>query len=195
MEPTLILASGSPRRIELLQQLGLHVSVQPADTDESQLVGEMPYDYVERLAVTKAQTVFDAIGQSQKTTALVLGADTTVVCNEHMLGKPQNHADALAMLHMLSGSTHRVFTGTAIVSAAGVESIVVVTEVDFIDIPAAIAELYWQSGEPQGKAGAYAIQGKAACFVKEIRGSYSNVVGLPLCETASLLSAAGVNIF
>ena len=199
MDPILVLASSSPRRFELLQQIGLLADVRPADIDESVLAAEMPREYVERLAVTKAQTVFDGLvksdGSIQQTARVVLGADTTVVCNDRMLGKPQGRRDALDMLQMLSGSTHRVYTGTAIVSAAGVESVVVVTEVDFVHIPAAVAESYWQSGEPHGKAGGYAIQGKGACFVREIRGSYSNVVGLPLCETAKLLKTADFNVF
>lgn len=185
--------------MELLQQIGLLADVRPADIDESALPGEIPRDYVQRLALTKAQTVFTSLAKPdaaiQQTTAVVLGADTTVVCNDRILGKPQDRRDALDMLQMLSGSTHRVFTGTAIVSDAGVESLVVVTEVDFASLTPEVAESYWQSGEPKGKAGAYAIQGRGACFVREIRGSYSNVVGLPLHETAELLRTAGVNIF
>ncbi len=198
MDTTLILASGSPRRVELLKQLGLQPQIRPADIDESCHRGERPQDYVERLAIAKAETVFARLAGSSaavKTDLIVLGADTTVVCNDQVLGKPQDRAEALAMLQILSGSTHRVFTGTAIVTASGVESLVVATEVDFVSIPETVAESYWQSGEPLGKAGGYAIQGKAACFVKEIRGSYSNVVGLPLRETAELLGSAGVNIF
>lgn len=194
LPPTLILASASPRRLQLLQQLGLEARVQPADIDESLLHGEAAHAYVERLSAAKAKTVFERLDTADKASHLVLGADTTVVCNGRILGKPQNRADALEMLQMLSGSTHRVITGTAIVNASLSESVVCVTEVDFIDIPPALLEAYWHCGEPQGKAGSYAIQGKGACFVKELRGSYSNVVGLPLYETAELLVRAGINI-
>lgn len=192
---TLILASASPRRLQLLQQIGLDACVQPADIDESLLSGETPNAYVERLSAAKAKTVFDRLGATEQATQVVLGADTTVVCGSRILGKPESREDALEMLQMLSGSTHRVITGTAIVSDAFSKSVVCVTEVDFIDITPALAEAYWHSGEAQGKAGSYAIQGKAACFVQEIRGSYSNVVGLPLYETADLLEQSGINIF
>lgn len=193
-QPSLILASASPRRLQLLQQLGLEARVQAADIDENLLPDEAPHAYVERLCAAKAVTVFDCLDAAETATTVVLGADTTVVCKGRIMGKPQHREDALEMLQMLSGSTHRVITGTAIVSASLSKSVVCVTEVDFCDITPELAEAYWLSGEPQGKAGSYAIQGKAACFVQEIRGSYSNVVGLPLYETADLLVQAGINI-
>ena len=194
LQPTLILASASPRRLQLLQQIGLDARVQPADLDESRLPGESPHAYVERLSAAKAKTVFKRLDAVEKDSQVVLGADTTVVCKNRILGKPENRGEALEMLQLLSGSTHRVLTGAAIVNAERCKSVVCVTEVDFIDISPSLAEAYWHSGEPQGKAGGYAIQGKAACFVQEIRGSYSNVVGLPLYEVADLLEQAGFNI-
>ena len=194
--PQLVLASASPRRVELLQQLGLQARVRPADIDESVLPGESPDAYVRRLAVSKAQVVADAlVADADPDASLpVLAADTAVVVNDCILGKPVNKGDALRMLQMLSGSTHRVLTGTGIVAGRGPQSCVVSTAVTFRVLDPVEAEHYWQSGEPEGKAGAYAIQGIGAMFVRQLEGSYSNVVGLPLFEVAEMLTQAGVMV-
>jgi len=185
--PHLILASASPRRKELLEQIGVQFSVHAMDIDESVLEDETPSAYVERLAREKASAA-----QVQFPDAVVLAADTTVTLGDQILGKPQSREDAVAMLNALSGETHRVMTGVALSSAEGVFSRCVTTEVTFKPLPEELIERYVDTGEPMDKAGAYGIQGKAAVLVNDIRGSYSNVVGLPLAETAELLEAGQV---
>jgi len=185
--PHLILASASPRRKELLEQIGVQFSVHAMDIDESVLEDETPSAYVERLAREKASAA-----QVQFPDAVVLAADTTVTLGDQILGKPQSREDAVAMLNALSGQTHRVMTGVALSSAEGVFSRCVTTEVTFKPLPEELIERYVDTGEPMDKAGAYGIQGKAAVLVNDIRGSYSNVVGLPLAETAELLEAGQV---
>jgi septum formation protein len=181
-EILLYLASRSPRRRELLDQLGLAHALVAADVDETPLPGEDPRDYVERMALAKALA-----GRHKLTTAHpVLGADTAVVCDNRILGKPADADDALAMLRLLSGREHRVLTGIALLGARQ-QTAVSETLVRFRQITPAEAVAYWASGEPQDKAGAYAIQGRGAAFVEHISGSYSGVVGLPLFETAALL--------
>jgi len=184
----LVLASASPRRRELLAILGVEFLVAPADIDEQVQLGESPQDYVGRMALTKAQEGFARAGDGE---VGVIGSDTTVVVDERILGKPADRAEALAMLAELSGRQHRVLSAVALVDEAGGETALSVTEVSFRAITQAEAEAYWLSGEPADKAGGYAIQGLGACFVKEIRGSYSGVVGLPLYETAELLNLKG----
>ncbi len=188
MSTTLILASQSPRRKELLQQLGYDFSCSPADIDESVLLAENPEQYVARLALEKAQ----AIGKKHSEDTVVLGSDTTVVFGQHILGKPESLSDCLTILKMLSGNSHQVITAIAAVQGERREVVIVSTEVDFKVLSEKEIIRYWQTGEPQDKAGAYGIQGIAGQFVKQIRGSYSAVVGLPLYETAQLLSAFGV---
>ncbi|MDE3105027.1 MAG: septum formation inhibitor Maf, partial [Acidobacteriota bacterium] len=168
-----ILASASPRRRELLTQAGVVFAVESADVDESLLEGEQPAQYVERLAVEKAQAVFAR--HSEQPGLKVLGADTTVVCQGQVLGKPTDAADARRMLLHLSGRTHQVLTGVAVVSAAGVASDVVVTQVFFDQILPAELDHYIASGEPLDKAGAYGIQGYAARWIPRIEGCYYNV--------------------
>jgi len=185
--PHLILASASPRRKELLEQIGVQFSVHAMDIDESVLEDETPSAYVERLAREKASAA-----QVQFPDAVVLAADTTVTLGDQILGKPQSREDAVAMLNALSGETHRVMTGVALSSAEGVFSRCVTTEVTFKPLAEELIERYVDTGEPMDKAGAYGIQGKAAVLVNDIRGSYSNVVGLPLAETAELLEAGQV---
>jgi len=185
--PHLILASASPRRKELLEQIGVQFSVHAMDIDESVLEDETPSAYVERLAREKASAA-----QVQFPDAVVLAADTTVTLGDQILGKPQSREDAVAMLNALSGQTHRVMTGVALSSAEGVFSRCVTTEVTFKPLAEELIERYVDTGEPMDKAGAYGIQGKAAVLVNDIRGSYSNVVGLPLAETAELLEAGQV---
>tara|TARA_R110000796_G_scaffold41989_1_gene104060 strand:+ start:136 stop:723 length:588 start_codon:yes stop_codon:yes gene_type:complete len=188
MSNTLILASQSPRRKELLQQLGYDFTCAPADIDESVQSLENPEQYVARLALEKAQ----AIAVKQGDDVVVLGSDTSVVFEQHILGKPETLADCLAMLSLLSGKTHQVITAIAAVKGQWSEVVIVSSEVDFKTLSEKEMTRYWQTGEPQDKAGGYGIQGIAGQFVKQIRGSYSAVVGLPLYETAQLLSTFGV---
>jgi len=194
--PTLILASASPRRRELLAQLGVSVRVVAADIDETPQTGESPKNYVERLARAKALTVWtrESDSQGDLTTCPVLAADTCVVCNDILFSKPDDCEDAVQMLLQLSGKTHFVLTGTAIVVAGQATSIVCKTEVHFADVDRDLAERYWKTGEPADKAGGYAIQGLGASFIRGLSGSYSNVVGLPLYETSRLLQNAGIDI-
>jgi septum formation protein len=189
MTPTLILASASPRRHQLLTQIGVPHRIVPARIAEQQQPGEQSEACVERLAVQKARWVWE---QSDKALP-VLGADTAVVIGERMLGKPRHRDEALAMLAQLSGRTHQVLSGIALIAADGaVQTRLSISQVRFREVAEAEAAAYWESGEMQDKAGGYAIQGRGAVFVTELRGSYSGVMGLPLLETAELLRAAGV---
>jgi septum formation protein len=183
---TLYLASGSPRRRELLTQIAVPFLTQIAPIDENALPGETPIAYVERLARAKAQAGLAAL--SDTADAVVLGADTAVVLDGRILGKPADRDDALATLSALSGRSHQVLTAVALVSRERLESRVVTSQVTFRALSQAEIEAYWASGEPQDKAGCYGIQGLAAVFVSQLQGSYSAVVGLPLCETAALLA-------
>jgi septum formation protein len=185
----LILASASPRRRDLLDQLGVRYTVEPADIDESRAPGETPEDYVRRMAREKAAAL---VGLHPGPDVAVLAADTTVVLDGDALGKPRDHADALAMLARLSGRTHLVLTAVCLDVGVRESVCVVATEVDFASLDPEACEAYLASGEAWDKAGAYAIQGLAGAFVCAIRGSYSNVVGLPLAETWQLLRAAGI---
>ena len=180
----LILASQSPRRRELLSQLGYQFSTCPADIDETARMDESSVEYVERLALEKAQY----IAKNQSDTTLVLGSDTCVVYQDNILGKPENLTQCLEHLAMLSGNTHQVLTAIAIVQGEFSKSLVVSTDVEFKVLSTEEIKNYWQTGEPQDKAGSYGIQGVAGQFVKQINGSYSAVVGLPLYETAQLLA-------
>ena len=181
----LVLASASPRRHELLLQIGVAHRVLPLDLDESRLPGETAEAYVRRVALDKARA-----GHA-RTGGWVLGADTTVVVDGEPLGKPRDRDDALAMLARLAGREHRVLSAVALVtpSAEGVR--LSVSRVRFRAIPPDEALAYWQSGEPADKAGGYAIQGRGALFVESLDGSYSGVMGLPLFETGELLRALG----
>ncbi|MFP6862853.1 Maf family protein [Pseudomonas sp.] len=183
---TLYLASGSPRRRELLTQIAVPFLTQIAPIDENALPGESPIAYVERLARAKAQAGLAALAETAD--VVVLGADTSVVLDGRILGKPADRDDALATLSALSGRTHQVLTAVALVSRERLESRVVTSQVTFRPLSQAEIEAYWASGEPQDKAGCYGIQGLAAVFVSQLHGSYSAVVGLPLCETAALLA-------
>ena len=190
---SLYLASGSPRRRELLTQIGVPFQTVSAAIDETPLQNESPVAYVERLAREKAQAGRQQLLASKPDDGFcVLGADTAVVLDEHILGKPVDEADALAMLMALSGREHEVLTAIAIVDAGRCETRVVRSQVRFRNIDKQEASLYWASGEPQDKAGGYAIQGLAAVFVAGLNGSYSAVVGLPVCETAELLVHFGI---
>ncbi|MBK3868318.1 septum formation inhibitor Maf [Pseudomonas stutzeri] len=185
----LFLASASPRRRDLLAQIGVPFSLIDVSVDESPSPTESPEAYVERVARDKALAGLSGLDERD---ACVLGADTSVVLDQRILGKPVDRADALAMLAALSGRTHRVMTAVALVSRTACEVRVVISEVTFRVIDEAEAEQYWASGEPLDKAGGYAIQGWGAAFVSQLHGSYSAVVGLPLCETAQLLDAFGI---
>jgi septum formation protein len=197
--PVVILASASPRRTELLLQIGVSHRVVPAQIDERRAAGEPIEDCVRRLAKNKALEVQVALAAvAGATTAVefaVLGADTAVVIDDDLLGKPRDRADALAMLARLSGRWHQVLSAVALASAHGMQCTVSRSEVRFRALSERECALYWDSGEPCDKAGAYAIQGLGAGFVQELRGSYSGVVGLPLFETARLLAEAGVPLW
>ncbi|MGV6816242.1 MAG: Maf family protein [Thiotrichales bacterium] len=180
----IILASRSPRRVELLQQIGISAEVVPADIDESLAPGESPEHYVERMAREKAQAIAARLED-----AIVIGADTTVVCAGGIFGKPADLTAARDMLHQLSGRTHNVLSAVAVWSDEGLDARVCTTAVTFRKLSDQEILEYWESGEPAGKAGAYAIQGRGARFIERIEGSYSGVMGLPLFETAALLEA------
>jgi septum formation protein len=185
--PVLRLASASPRRRQLLDLIGVPHVVTPADIDETPLPAEGGADYVMRLARDKALAVHARHGDLP-----VLAADTTVHVDGHILEKPQSEADCLRMLGLLSGRRHQVYTGVCVVSAAPPSWVCSATEVEFRAISRDEMRAYWASGEPQGKAGAYAIQGLGAVFVSNIAGSYTGVMGLPLFETAQALRLHGV---
>lgn len=181
---SLILASQSPRRVELLSQLGVACRQCPVDIDERPHAGEAPLDYVERMAREKAGALADPDGP-------VIAADTSVVIDGHILGKPVDREDALRMLALLSARTHDVYTSVAL-RYHSLDSRVQTTHVTFRELPDDERRWYWATGEPADKAGAYAVQGKAAQFITRIEGSFSGVMGLPLFETAELLRAAGL---
>lgn len=185
----LFLASASPRRRELLTQIGVPFELLSITLDETPLPAERPEAYVQRLAREKALAGWAAIGDDS---VAVLGADTTVVIDERILGKPADRAEGLLMLESLSDREHHVLTAVALATRGACEVRLVTSRVRFRRIERAEAEAYWASGEPCDKAGGYAIQGWGAVFVAELRGSYSAVVGLPLCETAQLLDQAGI---
>jgi septum formation protein len=189
--PQLVLASASPRRSELLQQIGVSCSVRPVDIPEVVRPGELPQEFVARLAREKACAGLAEAAEG----AIVLGADTVVVSDGMILGKPVNREDALVMLQQLSGSRHRVMTAVAVTNRERILSQVVTTEVEFRTLSLAQCERYWDTGEPCDKAGAYGIQGLGAVFVASINGSYSAVVGLPLAETAALLEKFGIPVW
>ena len=187
---TLYLASGSPRRRELLAQIGVPFVTLIASIDETALPGEPAERYVERLAREKALAGLATLNVPAG--AVVLGADTAVVLDGRILGKPADRAECLATLVALSGREHQVLTAVALASAQRIESRVVASRVRFRPLRAGEAEAYWATGEPCDKAGSYGIQGLAAVFVSQLEGSYSAVVGLPLCETAQLLGEFGI---
>jgi len=192
-ENKLILASQSPRRKTLLAQLGYTFKVQVSDIDESIAVDESPADYVLRLALEKAQKVFQTLPSLEKKSAVVLGSDTSVVINNITLGKPETLNDCIKTLSLLSDQQHQVLTAVAVISDRKIKTQLVTTNVFFKALTLAEIEAYWQTGEPQDKAGSYAIQGIAGQFIKAINGSYSAVVGLPLFETAELLTQFGLS--
>jgi len=204
MKTNIILASASPRRKELLEQIGISFKIHAADIDESPLNAEQPSKYVSRMASSKAYEVWkDITASSASLTAartLVLASDTCVVLNDEIFGKPETKLDFLRMMACLSGETHEVITSVHILEliASGIMSekaISVVTKVSFKSITLQEMERYWRTGEPADKAGGYGIQGRGALFVQGIEGSYSSVVGLPLKETAELLVSYKVDVW
>jgi septum formation protein len=180
----LVLASASPRRAELLRAAGIAFDAQPAHVDESVHAGETPTAYVRRVAEDKARAV-----HQQRPDLIVLAADTTVVVDHHILGKPEDDADARRMLRLLSGRSHQVITGVTVAGPGGaaVETRVETTTVEFARLSTEDIDWYVASGEPMDKAGAYAIQGLASRFIPRIDGSYSNVVGLPVALVFEML--------
>jgi septum formation protein len=188
MKPMLVLASQSPRRKELLSQLGYQFKTVSADIDESIIGNELPRDYVLRLAIEKAKVV----AKDQAADFVVLGSDTSVIFKEHILGKPDNIEACCQQLLMLSNNTHQVLTAIAAVKNNQISSAIISTDVTFKTLTVEEIQRYWHTGEPQDKAGAYGIQGIGGQFVTQIKGSYSAVVGLPLYETAKLLAELGL---
>ncbi|MBX2886985.1 MAG: Maf family nucleotide pyrophosphatase [Granulosicoccus sp.] len=187
MTNALVLASASPRRLELLTQIGINAIVQPADIDESPRSGESGKALVKRLARSKCESVESEMP--------VLAADTVVVRGSRVYGKPMNQAHGVDMLLSLSRAEHTVITSVCVKSEEHIHVSTVESNVTFTHIDEHTANRYWNTGEPLGKAGSYAIQGLGAVFVERLKGSYSNVVGLPLFETAQLLSKVGLDCF
>jgi len=185
--PVVCLASVSPRRRELLAQIGVPHVVAGADIDETVRPGEAPRDYVARMARQKALTI-----RERGERLPVLAADTSVVLDNVIYGKPRDRTDGIAMLGRLSGRTHEVLTAVALANSVGVALRLNVSTVRFRELTMQECAAYWETGEPCGKAGGYAVQGAAAVFIESLSGSYSGVMGLPLFETAELLCAAGV---
>lgn len=185
----IVLASASPRRSDLLRSVGIGFDVLPADIDERQLLGESPGRYVARLSVEKAA----AVGERVRTDAVVIAADTTVDVDGQILEKPVDTTDARRMLRLLSGRRHLVHTGVSVSwsSAHGARETttqVVTTAVEFVELTEPMVDWYLSTGEANGKAGAYAIQGAAAAFVARVEGSVTNVIGLPLAETLDMIN-------
>ena len=193
MTLSLVLASQSPRRQELLAQIGYIFSCQPANINEDIRANETPTSYVERLAIEKATQTQNTLKALNKERTVVLGSDTSVVYEGHILGKPENLEECILQLQMLSDSTHQVLTSIAAVYQDKVLSEVITTKVTFKKLTLDEITRYWQTEEPKDKAGSYGIQGIAAQFVTNISGSYSAVVGLPLYETSQLLAKFGLN--
>ncbi|MFT7414480.1 MAG: septum formation protein [Methylophagaceae bacterium] len=183
--PSIYLASNSPRRRELLTQIGVNFSVLAVDVDESRLANETPIDYVKRLAIAKAQAGWAKLSELDKRP--VLGSDTSVVLADIIFGKPVNDANARAMLQQLSGRTHQVMTAVAVLTATQVKCELNISQVTFTAMTESDIEWYIATQEGTDKAGAYAVQGLAALFIEQIQGSYSAIMGLPLRETGLLL--------
>ena len=184
---SVVLASASPRRLGLLKNIGVDPEVRPADIDETPLPGESPARYVERLAVAKAAAV-------ARDGEVVIAADTTVSINGQIIGKPASRAEALDILRTLSGQTHTVFTGLAVLSPSGTTSAIVTSEVTFIQASADLLAWYADTDEPYDKAGGYGLQGAGSMLVAGVQGSVTNVVGLPLAQLHELMSIPRVTL-
>ena len=189
----LCLASASPRRRELLAQIGLKPHILPCNIDESVLEDESPHAYVCRMATEKARAAEASLVETGQLVP-VLAADTAVIAGQQILGKPADEQDALRMLTLLSACEHNVLSAVALIRETRIRVVVNNTRVQFRAIGRAEMKAYWRSGEPCDKAGAYAIQGLGSVFVRAIHGSYSGVVGLPLYETVELLREHGIEI-
>ena len=189
MTSKIILASNSPRRAELLTQLGVNYQICAVDIDETPFKNESPLDYVQRVAAEKSATCL----QLKNTQYPILAADTVVVLNNQIMGKPENQQHAAQMLRYLSAQTHQVYSA---ISFRGKQhwQCVNITEVTFRSIQALEMAAYWNTGEPCDKAGGYAIQGMGSIFIESIKGSFSAVMGLPLFETAEILTKQGIKI-
>jgi len=186
---SIYLASASPRRSALLRQIFVPHQILIPNIDESRLAGEMPADYVVRLARAKAQRIWDRLKPEERKP--VLAADTTVALGDDIFGKPADRFEGVAMLQRLAGRGHQVYTAIAVAHTGDIDHALSISEVEFRRLSVAECQAYWNSGEPQDKAGGYAVQGLAAAFITRIAGSYSGVMGLPLAETAQLLAAVG----
>ena len=189
------LASQSPRRAELLKQIGVPFRKLQCEIDETPNTGESPPEYVLRMAREKARAGRQQLSMQQKTPGPLLAADTSVVCDQRILGKPENRQEAFDTLTLLSGRSHQVMTAVAVTDSRKEESCLVVTDVVFNPLSPELINRYIDSGEPADKAGSYGIQGFGAVLVASITGSYSGVVGLPLTETAGLLGRFGVSVW
>ena len=187
------LASASPRRRELLEQIGVDYQLLSVDVDETSHDAEVAEDYVQRLALAKANAGWQAVVSEGRAVKPVLAADTSVVVDGQILGKPRDRAEGLAMLQLLSGRCHRVMTAVALVGDKS-DVMLSISDVSFRVVTQQECQAYWVTGEPVDKAGGYAVQGRAAQFICHLRGSYSGVMGLPLYETAELLASAGIDI-
>lgn len=202
LEPRIYLASRSPRRRELLTQIGVRFELlmfrgvprEDPDVDEAVLPDETPEDYVVRVTLAKAQAGVRRIRERHLIPHPVLAADTTVEIEGNVIGKPEHEADAVAILQRLSGRTHRVLTAVALSDNGSTEHLLSISEVRFRALGSEEIRRYVASGEPLDKAGAYGIQGRAAVFIEEIKGSYTGIMGLPLYETALLLRRYGYPI-
>lgn len=189
----LVLASQSQRRAELLTQLGLTFIQSPAHIDETPAANETPVAHVQRLAVAKASAVYQGLPKDKaQQEVVVLGSDTIGDCAGRILGKPKDYREFSAVMELLSNGSHLIHTAVAVQTQERVQVVCVTTEVEFAVLSQQQIRWYWRSGEPQDKAGGYAIQGLGGQFVKRITGSYSAVVGLPLHETMSLLNEVGI---
>jgi septum formation protein len=189
--PVIYLASRSPRRVELLKQIGILCVTLPADIDETQNLNESSIDYVMRLARQKAEACSQALNSEQRLSP-ILAADTTVVLDEQVLGKPEDDNDARQILTRLSGRVHQVHTAVALAFNNQIEVVLSTTVVEMMDLSVAQIEAYIASGDHRDKAGSYGIQGAAGAWIKRIEGSYTGVMGLPLYETAALLRKCGL---
>ena len=187
--PRVYLASGSPRRSELLAQIGIEFDKLTIDVDESRLIDEMPLDYVQRIAQVKAKAGWAALGENELRP--VIGADTSVIIGQDILGKPKNKAEAKTMLKRLSNNQHAVLTAVSLIYGEQVLTRVSYNKVTFAPLTEAELDWYITTGEGEDKAGSYAVQGLAALFIKKIEGSYSGIMGLPLRETMELLIDIG----
>ncbi len=187
--PQIFLASSSPRRQELLNQMGVSFKVIPQFVEEKHYSGETPETFVSRLALEKAS---DGLLRQTKQQIPVLGSDTAVILDGHILGKPENKEQAIEMLLSLSGRTHQVLTAVAVKNKQKTEQVLSMTEVSFSKLSRKMCDNYWLSGEPVDKAGSYGIQGLGALFICHIKGSYTGVMGLPIYETNILLNKFGI---